>query len=455
MLKAAANHYSIEGVSQTPESFDVDFINLILRDETIFRLDSIVSHIKITESIFRSASIVDIGIIDTMDLLDLLKIDGSETIEFKITRKEPGNSQKVLERSVVIAKIDQYSKERPGAMTYSFKCVPSYAYLNQYKTISKAVSGDFKNSIKGICTGDLGLNVKKDLEISKEGGQNFKAIIPIMKPISAIQWLLRNADDNGTPYYFFQTSDGKVHLKSKKELISKGVYSTYNNKPYFEYAKPLVDDSNEQKINYFNELREKISQDKSSINLSKYMTGAEGGYASTVHHIDIANKRKYEPQSFNSKFDNLLNKNVPVGTDTKISGQPISSLHSGKNYFISNNSLAFAGNEKNYHENASSESVAHMYSHKAIQDIISQSFMLMGDFDLHAGSIINLELLRTAELGEDFDRQLPFSDLLSGNHLVSSITHTFNHKRYSMNVEVKKDSFVSSLDKRRIKFDDE
>lgn len=454
MLSAAANHYSIDRVSQTPESFDVDFIHLILRDGTVFHLDSIVSHIKITESIFRSASVVDIGIIDTMDLLDLLKIDGSETIEFKITRKEPDNSQKILERSVVIAKIDQYSKARPGAMTYSFKCVPSYAYLNQYKTISKAVTGDFKNSIKSICTGDLGLRAE-DLDISKDGGQNFKAIIPIMKPISAIQWLLRNADDNGTPYYFFQTSDGKVHLKSKKELISKGVYSTYNNKPFFEYAKPLIDDSNEQKINYFNELREKISQDKSSVNLSKYMTGAEGGFASTIHHIDIANKITYEPKTFKSPFNNLLNKEIPVGTDTKISGQPISSLHSGKNYFISKNSLAFAGDDKNYHENASSEAVASMYSHKAIQDTISQSFILMGDFDLHAGSIINLELLRTAELGEDFDRQLPFSDLLSGNHLVSSITHAFNHKRYSMTVEVKKDSFESSLDKRRIKFNDE
>ena len=40
-----------------------------------------------------------------------------------------------------------------------------------------------------------------------------------MKPLSAINWLTRNITDSGTPYYFYQTSNGKVHLKSQIEMI--------------------------------------------------------------------------------------------------------------------------------------------------------------------------------------------------------------------------------------------
>jgi len=446
MLSNAASH-DADSVARSPKSFDIDEIFLVLRDNTNIDIENLVSKIEISESIFRLASIVKIDIVDTNDIIDLLKLDGTETIKFTISRKEPNKEVYRWSRKIIIAKVDGFKKTKPGVSQYTFICLPEYAYLNQFKTISKAVSGCFKNTVRGICKQDLGIP-QLDTFIDRSDGTNFKAIIPIMKPLSAIEWLMRNADDGGTPYYFYQTADGKVFLRSKKQMIGDGVYRTYNNKPFFSFEKPVIDDSEESKQSYFDELKQKISKDSSNVNLSKYMTGSEGAFGSTIHKIEISDK-KYTPDTFKFDNKNLLNKYQPIGEDSKINNTLINTLTTGKNYFINSNSLAF-NDDKNYHDNASSDAVANMYSHKALQDTISQSFTVFGDFELHAGKIINLDLLRVAELQDEDERGFVNSELLSGNHLITSIYHTFAVDGYTMHVEVKKDSFIASLDERRL-----
>lgn len=442
MLKTATNHYA-GGSSQGPTNFDFDECLLILRDGTEILIDSIVAQIKIVESIQRVATLVNVSILDTHDFIDLLKLDGTEKIKFIISRKEPNGELKKFEREVIIAEIAGYKRINPGTLTYTLSCIPEFAYLNQYKTISKHVSGSFRNNIKAICTGDLGL--KEGLEIS-ESGTSFNCIIPRMKPIFAINWLLRNADDGGTPYYFYQKADGTVCCKSKKEMIDSNDYKSYDNKPFFNKERPTPEDSDIIKMEYFEELQKKITRDRSEIKMSKFYSGAEGSYGATIHHIDIAEK-KYDKTKYEFANKNLLNKNPPLASDSKIANTDIKTLIEGRNYFINKNTLAF-DNGKNYHENITSQSLAEMMSHKALNDTTAQRFEIPGDFDLHAGAVINLELLRVAETEETLNN---LSELLSGRHLVTTVEHLFQPSGYTMVVSAKKDSFIASLDKRRVR----
>jgi len=445
MLKTATNHYA-DGSSQGPTNFDFDKGDIILRDGTEIDITSIISQIKIIESIQRVATLVNISIIDTHDFIDLFKLDGTEKVKFILSRKEPDGELKKIEREVIIAQIAGYKRINPGTLTYTLSCIPEFAYLNQYKTISKHVSGSFRKNIKAICINDLGLKegVKGNLEIS-ESGTSFNCIIPRMKPIFAINWLLRNADDGGTPYYFYQKADGIVCCQSKKEMISKNVFKDYNNKPFFEKEKPIPEDSNKIKMEYFEELQKKITRDRSEIKMSKFYSGAEGSYGATVHHIDIVEK-KYDKIKYDFKNKNLLNENPPLASDSKIANTKIETFTEGRNYFINKNTLAF-NDGKNYHENITSKSLAEMMSHKALNDTTAQRFEIPGDFDLHAGAVINLELLRVAETEDTLNN---LSEVLSGKHLVTTVEHLFRPSGYTMVVSAKKDSFITSLDTRRI-----
>ena len=442
MLKAAANHYS-DSSSQEPINYDFDKGDIILRDGTEIDITSLIAQIKIVESIRRVATLVNISIVDTHDFIDLLKLDGTEKIKFILSRKEPDGELKKIEREVIIAEIAGYKRINPGTLTYTLSCIPEFAYLNQYKTISKHVSGSFQNSIKNICTGDLSIS-DKDLEISKSGTA-FKCIIPRMKPVFAINWLLRNADDGGTPYYFYQKANGKICCRSKKEMISDGIYNTYDNKPFFNIEKPVHEDSNNIKMQYFEELQKKITKDRSEIKMSKFYSGAEGSYGATVHHIDIAEKI-YDTTVYEFKNKNLLNENPPLASDSKIANTDIKTFTEGRNYFINKNTLAF-DDSNNYHENITSKSLAEMMSHKALNDTTAQRFEIPGDFDLHAGAIINLELLRVAEIEDTLNNE---SEVLSGNHLVTTVEHLFQPSGYTMVVSAKKDSFIKTLDERKI-----
>jgi len=409
MLKTASNHYA-DGSSQGPSNYDFDSANIVLRDGTEIDITSIIAKIKIVESIRRIATLVNITIVDTADYIDLLKIDGTEKINFVITRKEPDQEIKKFEREVVVAEIKDYKRINPGTLAYTLSCIPEFAYINQYKTISKYVSGSFKKNIKSICTGDLGLS-NKDLEIS-EDGVSFNSVIPLMKPIFAINWLL---------------------------------FRVYDNKPFFNKERPIPEDSEDIKMEYFEELQKKIARDRSDIKMSKYYSGAEGSYGATVHHIDIAEKI-YDTTVYEFKNKNLLNENPPLAQDSKIGNKKIESYSEGKNYFINKNSLAF-GSGDNYHTNVTSESLAEMNSHKALNDTTAQRFEIPGDFDLHAGAVIELELLRVAEIEDTINNE---SELLSGKHLVTTIEHLFEPSGYTMIVSAKKDSFIKTLDERKV-----
>ena len=115
-----------------------------------------------------------------------------------------------------------------------------------------------------------------------------------------------------------------------------------------------------------------------------------------------------------------------------------------KNYFISYNSGAFDGKD-NYHAPTNQSILkAEAYHHNL--DTIKQELLLTGDFDLECGMIINLDLLKTADITEEMIASEEFKDeTLSGNHLVTGIVHHFSSDGYFMNVTAKKDSFIKEL----------
>ena len=72
--------------------------------------------------------------------------------------------------------------------------------------------------------------------------------------------------------------------------------------------------------------------------------------------------------------------------------------------------------------------------------------MIPGDFTLSSGKIVELDLLKNADVTEEMVTNDTFKDtILSGKHLVTGIIHHFGKDGYQMNVILKKDSFIEEV----------
>ena len=97
-----------------------------------------------------------------------------------------------------------------------------------------------------------------------------------------INWLLRNAYDNGTPFYFYETTQDGIQFNSFENLIEEDSYKTYEFKPYFEYEMGSKEGYDEQ--------ARRITSLESALGMSKLEGMSNGSYASTLHSLDIATK---------------------------------------------------------------------------------------------------------------------------------------------------------------------
>lgn len=410
------------------------YTNLNEADQWI-DLKSNVTSITIKESILTTGITAEIGIQDGRSLLEAFKITGNEKITIFISRNEVTGDTKEYKLELYIAEINQYSRTKPGSQDYNLKCISLHLYNNQFITLVRPFNGSFGNIIKDVCKTNLKISNDK-LDISTSTGVG-KGIFPRLKPLSAIQWLLKNCTDDGTPFFFYETIQGKIKLKSYKELLEQDVYAEYNNYPFTEFDVATSEDA----IAAFNEELRKIRSLSSDFNISKFKSASEGVYGSQVFNVDIATKKMEKiSYTFKDQSNKRLNEFKSYSSNVEFLGRKLDAHTEGKNYFISKNSLAF-DSEKNYHNEFGQihlESSARLYNLNAL----TKELTIAGDFDLELGALLDLVIQR---VGADAYEE-PKDKYLSGKYLLTGKVHTFTGEGYYMKIKVKKDSFLESPD---------
>jgi len=414
----------------------VDLYTNLNSESQYIQLRNSVTNIVIKESLFTNGITADIGISDGQSILEAFKLGGNEKIILHISRSEVTGETKEYKITLYVAEINNYSRTRIGVQNYNLKCVSEYLYANQLITLTRSFEGSYGNIIKDICKTNLKISNKK-LDISTSTGVA-KGIFPRIKPLSAIQWLLQNCADDGTPFFFYETIQGKVKLKSYKELLDQGVYAKYNNHPFTKKSLAKTDKA----FDAFNEELRKIRSLSSDLNISKYKSASEGVFGSQSLNIDIATKTKPTVEyTFIDEEKKKLNPFKSFSNNLKFLDRPITDHKKGKNYFISKNSLAYGDNLKNYHNDFGQnnlESSSRLYNLNAL----TKDITVAGDFDLELGSIIDLYIIRAGAQGKEIPKDL----YLSGNYLVTGKIHTFTKEGYFIKLKIKKDSFIESAD---------
>ena len=425
----------------TPKGFEITVCDLTLNSGQVYDISNEVQDIKIHEGLYQSAFRVEIYIFDPYNMIHAFKLAGNEKINLLIERIDPISKEKGIKRKfdleIYIAEIKNYSTPRPSAKGYTLECISKHVHLNNSQLLKTSFEGNTSKLINNIVKSNLSSEV--DIRATSKG--NIKGIYPRISPLQGISWLLRNSYDNDTPFYFYESPAEGLVLTSYHEILkSKDKHhNTYNNYP-------MMQTSLEYTIaESFKEEQQKIIKLVSHLNISKLGAALKGAFRSELHKIDISNKTVNKAEYKIKKDDsNTLNKFSSLNEKMKINNLPIQDYQNIKNYYISYNTSSF-GSYDNYHK-ATDQSILKSQAHHHKLDTVKQEIVIPGDFTLSSGKIVELDLIKNADITEEMVTNDKFKDtILSGKHLVTGIIHHFGKDGYQMNVILKKDSFIEEV----------
>src|SRR6056300_721062 len=328
--KGTSRQFGSSGDSIVPGSYTLDYVFLYTNKGIELNIENLVNNFYINESLGTPFLEMDIQIVDGANLLEEHELNGNEKIKMLIKQSPLTDNSKTIkwELNLRVSEVYGYVRNLPSKQFYNLKCTSEHMYLNASKILRRSFEGTIGELIKKICK-DIQIEPKLINESSKNV---IKGIYPTIRPIQAANWLLRNAFEDGTPFYFYETVRSGLHFDSYKSMVNKDVYKTFDYKPQIKNALG-GDDA-------FEEISKRVRKITGPFNMSQLSAVSQGAYSSSLFTVDIATK-EFKESNYTYKDNLKLNKYEPFSKEHKIFDRGYDVLKESKNYYISLNSKAF------------------------------------------------------------------------------------------------------------------
>jgi hypothetical protein len=447
MSNTTYNRVGFANIASTPTSYNVEYLKIVSNskehtgdgDKKSYDITANLAYFSISESISGNL-IVDLSIGDSGNFVEYINLQGNEKLELKVSRNEGGTDStdaKGFMLDLRIQEILNYQRPKPGLATFNITAVSEFVYLGDFMKLKIPFYGSPTELISKISTNVLKI---ENGEYSDSSKNIIEGIYPNIKPMDAIYWLMSHAFDAGTPHFYYQTlaEDGKVHLKSYKQLTDLDEYEvSYTYSPFVGQGISL-----ETKEGYLAE-KSMIRRIQSDYNQSKLADGINGAYVSTLHTLDIANK-SYKKSVYQYNVDKMtkLNDYQPFSKseNSKIDDKFLDEFLDSKSYYMSTNSQSFF-NSSNYSSPIISD-LQKATSHLENLNYQSHKIQVAGDFDLSVGKKIRVDILKT---GFKEVNSTELDSLQSGVFIITHIDHIFN-QGFFQELTIQRDSSEVDLD---------
>ena len=422
-----------------------------------------VTEFEISEGLNQTSLLAKLTIRDGVNLLEDMRITGSERISIQVAQEQPalGSKPKLFHHTFHISDVYNYSRSL-GVQTYNLQLVSRTAYLNQLSIKNNSFNGALGDEVKKVLTELMGndeLNYQ-NLFINSGGG-NIKGCYPHLRPIDAINWLKRNAFDSGTPYYFFESLNynegdekGGLVFESYKGFL-ENFADKYANRPIessseLSYSMVPYSHGQDQGEDQFNKSK-RILGISTNLGMSKFNQIPKGAYGSKLTTVDIATKTvkekeySYDEGQTSLKLDNMY-KPFATTENSKFNDKTLDE-YQGRRLYSSINTLAME-DKKNYHSPLEDESdqLQKSLSIEANLNYMQHEIDLYGDFELYPGSIIYMSIPKSTDVSGFVEDNEPRDKLQSGIYMVTRINHIFKNNEYKMKVTIAKDASMLDLD---------
>lgn len=461
-----------------PEAYRVESILLENHYGMVYDLSSLQTDFSITESIYHAGLILSINIKDSINFFEIGQLTGQETITVNLTQGVKGESDskkipigtepeaginnnkprtkpRTISRMFVVTEYPLYGKIENRTEVYTIKGVSRHIYLSKLKKISRAFTGKMSDFIKNTLIEDLGVD-ELDIVQSKQSSPLVSFIVPNLNPVDAILWVLRRCyDSHGSPWYCYETLDGKIHIESHMDINAKAKESNIN-----EYSDGQFFQYEARSAKNFEQRKGRILNLASNIGISKYLSSINGAYASKSVYVNISSK-KIETLDFNYKVE--FPKMAKIGSNSILSnaffpetrkiiynpddpasviyGSALSDFSDANVNYISLNEKSLENNS-NYHSATKDKFINIANSVNENMQFMSHDFNIAGDLDFHSGKIVKLLLRSTFKPTDDLNEMNKGENqkMFSGYYLITSVSHKFE-KHYYCDVRANTDAY--------------
>ena len=416
-----------DGKSLKDSAYQLTRCVIIPRDPLSAPADSVdisrmIGFIRIHESLFNPSLFFEFGIRDEYNFFEEFGLRGDEIISLEFETKAFSREKITHEYEVHVTKINDYARGDSQVHAYTLIGVSNHAFLAPLTKTNMVCSGLTTKSIELLCEH---IGVKPVLKPDDaEAITKTHKVFGLKNPLkAALELLSVSVDQEGTPYFLYQTLSNNVYLAPLSWMNDPKENPIYRT---FTYTDQLTGSGPNSELEYF-ERSSQIVKLSSNIGTSPAEQYVQGGGPRTLYDMNL-----------NTQVQSWTKNIATVGSGLMAAG-----LMGAAGAYIKHRLTQPDANNSEIDLPPISVLKAHYEDHLKAQiaayDSFSHQFTVMGDMLLNPGRTIHLQFPKALDpiTNPKQEAQGRFDKRLSKDYLVFQAVHTFQEGKHTTDITAK------------------
>ena len=402
-------------VSSKPKYFTPGDVDIVAVDITGSEKRSLLGQmmsIDIFEDIEECSLHAEISVYDSVNLLKIVPIQGSETVE--ISFKTTGRDDIVTYKLYCFSMSPVADIGNNRGMTYTLYCTTNEHMVNATKVIDTS----YKNTIDNIIDSILKVELKSSKNYTFDKSRGITPIsIPRLSPFATIDMLRKRAisyNSTGGVFMFYEDKNG-YNLKTLENLVAESGRTASK----FNYRMSTVfNTSTALEAQQFNN----ILDYRQLTRFNSHSQSAEGTFKNQVISYDVLTNKVSE---FNFKFSENLGafNNTDTNTIVPFTNDFINQSEKGDPYYM------FVPRDRSRPDDNIYALLGYKLAYTNLFNTNIVRIHTFGDTDLTVGNGVHLELPnQTGFTDGDVKQAIDFNN--TGNYVVAKLRRTITATGY-------------------------
>jgi len=442
-------------------------------EEEGVNIQKLVVEMNIYESINKNSVSGTLVIVDSVNLIGNLPIQGTERLSFKLATPGTHEFDTIVDCSeetghpMHIYKLTNKKQLNEGTCSYVLHFCSREFLRNLRTRVSEAFTGTIDQMVYKILTDENYLDSKRTLFYQTTRNQD-KLVVPNMRPFKAIQMLSNRAladqtDSSSAGYHFYQTTKG-FHFRSFESMCvdSRGLhrevkqefnYMPMNTTPQLTGVNPH---QNGQPV-------DKILHDLTSVEQYTFINNfhdvalnqAAGTYAHRVITHNIFNKSyKIDDYDYHRRFNQTKHTDEGRGFNTAIVDTPVDFDNKNVSEYPESRVTVMPTTQYAHNEDTGAFGIdveqdgiteaARVSQKNSVVAGTKLKMTIKGQSYLQVGDVIRFNILSVENRKDSEGKQDPH---YSGRYIIENMRHRVTNNEYIQVIECAKDSVVTPFSK--------
>jgi hypothetical protein len=433
-------------------------------DEDGVNIQSLVAEMNIYEGINKNSVAGTLVVLDSINLIGNLPIQGTERLSFKLSTPGAHEFGHIVDCSeetgypMHVYKLTDKKQLNEGTCSYILHFC-SREFLRSLRTrVSESFEGTIDEMVTKILADKDYLDSKKTLFYQKTRNAD-KLVIPNMRPFKAIEMLSKRAladNSNGAGYHFYETTKG-FHFRSFESMSVDSRGMPREVKQEFNYM-PMNADSSITGVIPTKDGKQidKILHDLTSVEDYKFINNfhdvatntALGTYGHRVITHNLYNKSyKISDYHYHNYFNDTKHTDGPnpaiVDTPVDFDDKNVSDYPEARVSVMPTTQYAYGEDTGAFGIDVEQDGIteaARVSQRNAVVAGTKLKLTIKGQSYLQVGDVIQFNILSVENKTNSEGKQDPH---YSGRYIIENMRHRVTTREYLQVIECAKDSVVT------------